>query len=95
MFDISLFVNVIMPLVFFPGTPNKKNGAAETVAIATVNSSGSSVVTLESPSDHVTSDPVSGREARCGLNQKVRASVARVPVMSESFPLTAGTVTQV
>nr|CAB3231215.1 capicua Cic protein /capicua homolog [Phallusia mammillata] len=63
------------------GSANMKNGATETVAIATVNSSGSSVVTLESPA----SAPQEVAQGRCGLFQKVRASVASVPVMSESY----------
>lgn len=61
-----------------------KNGVAETVAIATVNSSGSSVVTLESPADM----PHETVSSNYGLFQKVRASVAMVPVLSESYVVT-------
>nr|XP_026689957.1 protein capicua homolog isoform X4 [Ciona intestinalis] len=71
------------------GSTNKKFGPTSTVAIATVNQSGgSSVVAMESRNGVPYPSSMDRSNHFPSLAQKVRASVAMVPVLSESFVTT-------
>ena len=71
---------------FISETANKRNGLPVNVAIATVNHSGQSIVTIASST--TLSDPIkTTTDLSSGV--KIKASVATVPVYSESYPSNA------